>query len=137
MAGTKGMRHTKNRTNSLRRRIWRAMKIMDKGFTLYGLCSVVQGADYGNVRKFVAGLAAHGIVAKLPGYKGGRPVECQGYRLIKWNGPNYPTVCDICGQPMSVKVCDPSLKEKEKEKETETATAPAVEGAREINHDAV
>jgi hypothetical protein len=76
-------------------------------------------------------LTRHGIVAKVPGYIGGKVGEFQKFQLINGSNIVYPTTCEICGQPLSTKICDPSLKketnkekekikEKEKEKNRET-----------------
>jgi hypothetical protein len=117
MAGKKGMYHKKPDAKAVRRMIWRSMRVM-RTFTLAGLAVTVPGATYGNVRKFVHGMHRHGVVTKIGGYVSGRAGDQQQYHLVKNSGPVYPTVCEKCGQPLSAKICDPSLKEREKEKET-------------------
>jgi hypothetical protein len=118
MTGKKGMRHTINRRDTLRRDLWRSMRIM-RQFTINGLITATPGATYGNARKFLASLAAHGYVEKTGAYTTGRAGEQQQYRLKQNPGPNYPNTCATCGQPLT-KICAGSGKEKETKKEEET-----------------
>lgn len=119
MAGKKGMYRKKPDVKAIRRMIWRSMRVM-RTFTLSGLVVTVPGATYDNVLKFVSILRQHGILTKVGRYTGGRIGEQQQYHLVKNFGPIYPTTCEKCGQPLSAKVCDPSLKETKKEREKET-----------------
>ncbi len=116
MAGKRGMNRSA-KTDSLRQNLWRSMRIL-KTFTISGLVVTTPGVTYKNVAKYLLWLHRHGIVSKIGGYKSGRAGDQQQYVLVKNSGPVYPTICDKCGQPLSVKICDPSLK-KETKKETE------------------
>ncbi|MDW7643412.1 MAG: hypothetical protein SCI25_00045 [Desulfuromonadales bacterium] len=129
MSGIKGMHHKTTRTNTLRRKVWQSMRIMRR-FSIPDLCRTVPGAAYGNVRKFVSGLEKHGVIAKHGRYIGGRAGEYQIYRLVKDDGPEYPTVCPVCGQSMSVTRCDPSFlkKDQERKKETNKENSPPEPG---------
>jgi hypothetical protein len=69
-------------------------------FTAPDLCRS-SGATRYNTRKFLQRLVVHGYVAVLPGYVSGRAGSYQSYRLVKDCGPNYPTRCELCGNPLS------------------------------------
>lgn len=116
MAGKHGMKRTP-KADSLRQNLWRSMRIM-KTFTIPGLMTTVPGVTYKNTCKFLSRLHRHGVVTKIGGYVSGRAGDQQQYHLVKNSGPVYPAMCEKCGQPLSAKICDPSLKEREKEKET-------------------
>lgn len=105
MAGVKGMVSSAPRSNAIRRKIWQSMRIMRR-FTAADLCRTT-GAKRSNVRKFILLLEAHGYVAQVGVYTGGRPGSSRGLRLVKDVGPVYPVRCDVCGQPLS-KPCKPS-----------------------------
>jgi hypothetical protein len=138
MSGKTGMHHGKPRVNTTRRNLWRSMRIL-KRFTLPDLIRTVPGCSYGNARKFVAALAVHGYVAKNGAYYTGCPGVYQGYRLARNNGPDYPTICDSCGQALTVKTCKPAEKETEKEREKEREIEREIEAAvfpEEVAHDA-
>lgn len=109
----------------MRQRIWRAMRIMGK-FTVPSLMTAIEGATYGNVQSYVSRLFKAGYLRKFGTVRRGYSGEYQGYILVKDDGPTMPVL--LAGRHEN---------KKEKEKEKETATAPAVEGAEEINHDAV
>lgn len=117
MAGKRGMKTRAAVLDSIRSNVWRAMRI-HKTFTIPDLQRATPGATEANIQKFLLGLRRHGIITKIGAFRSGRPGEFQQYHLAKNSGPVYPTICDRCGQPLSAKICDPSLK-KEKEKETE------------------
>lgn len=121
MAGKKGMKTRHAKLDSIRSNLWRAMRIY-RMFTIPGLMMSTPGATEANVQKFLLSLGRHGFVTKVGKFRGGRVGEFQQYRLSKdresFHGHVYPTVCEVCKQPISAKICDPSLKEKDKEKET-------------------
>lgn len=119
MAGKKGMHH-KRPEQSLRRNIWRSIRIM-RAFTIPGLMRTVPGASEHNIRSFLIRLNRHGVIAKNTAIRGGRPGEFQQFRLVKDVGPEYPTVCPTCGRPLS-KQCEKPETETDTQTETETDT---------------
>jgi hypothetical protein len=123
MSGKKGMLRSTPK-NSLRRNIWRTIRIM-RAFTLPDIMRTVPQATEYNVRSFLIQLNRHGVIAKNSGYLSGRSGTYQQFRLVNDFGPEYPTICPLCGQPLS-KQCKKSETEKEtkteKEKEKETKT---------------
>jgi hypothetical protein len=116
MSGKKGMYHQNPDSKTVRKMVWKSMRIM-RNFTIPDLLRTAPGSTYGNVRKFLQGLTRHGIVTKIGTYTGGRIGDYQKFHLNKTRadvtGPKYPTVCELCGQPLTAKICDP---EKKKEK---------------------
>lgn len=93
------------------------MRIM-RAFTLPDLMRTVPAATEHNVRSFLIQLNRHGVIAKNNGYTSGRSGEYQQFRLVKDFGPEYPTICPVCGMSLS-KRC---------KKETETQTETQTEG---------
>ena len=122
MPGVKGMHHSTGRVNATRRKIWQSMRILRR-FSLPDVCRTVPAVNISNVRKFAGNLERHGYIEKTGNYTGGRPGEFQLYRLVQDIGPNYPTICNRCGQPLAARFCDP----KEKEKETKEQEQPGGE----------
>ncbi len=103
MAGKKGMKIRRARSNTARYRIWQSMRIMRR-FTMPDLCRASDARLF-NVRKFVDALVRHGYIAKNAGYVSGRAGVYQSYRIVRDTGPYYPTRCDRCGRPIGEK-CD-------------------------------
>jgi hypothetical protein len=85
------------RRNTVRLKVWRSMRSLGR-FTAPDLCRASgPGAKINNVRKFIRRLAVHGYVAKHGDYESGHAGVYQGWRLVRDTGPEYPTVCDRCG----------------------------------------
>jgi Fe2+ or Zn2+ uptake regulation protein len=125
MAGTKGMKHTKNRAGTLRARAWQSMRILRR-FSVADLCRTVAidplESDYQNLKKWVRMLFVHGVVSKE-----GRPLfrtagDFQSYRLRRDSGPDHPLVCERCGQSITAKFCENKETKKQTEEETKTDT---------------
>ncbi|PLX92151.1 MAG: hypothetical protein C0621_10385 [Desulfuromonas sp.] len=112
------MAHKRGRGGAVRRKMWQSMRIIRR-FTIPDIVRTAPGTTYGNARKFIANLVRHGYVVKNRGYSGGRLGEFQVFTLVKDVGPEYPTICARCGQPMNASVCSDKKKETETEKETE------------------
>jgi len=104
MPGIKGMAYARPRQGAVRRKIWQSMRILRR-FTIPDLCRTAS-ASHGNVKKFVRSLTVHGYVAKFGTYVSGRKGSYQQFRLVRDIGPDYPTVCDRCGNPLSA-ACKP------------------------------
>lgn len=104
----------------VRQRIWRAMRIYHKGFTVPMLMAAVEGATYGNVQSFVSRLYKAGYLRKLGTVKRGCPGEHQGYILVRDEGPVMPVLLQG--------------RHKEREREREEEEKSAVFGE-EITHD--
>jgi hypothetical protein len=119
MSGKKGMHRSTPKT-SLRKDVWRSMRIM-RAFTMPDLMRTVPLASEHNISRFLLLLNRHGIIAKNNGYISGRSGQYQQFRLVKDTGPTYPTVCPTCGQPLS-KQCKKPETDAQKEKQTETDT---------------
>jgi len=98
MPGIKGMMHTAPKSGSLRRNIWRSMRIL-RQFTIIDLAKT-SGARRENVRKFVKRLEVHGYIVQHGPYSGGRPGVFRRLRLVKDVGPQHPTRCDKCGRSL-------------------------------------
>lgn len=101
------------------RSAWRSMRIL-REWSIPGIVRTIPGATVAGITRYVKALERHAIVEKLPGYKKGRVGDHQRYRIYSKlsDQPLPPQVCHICGQLVTAKVCDPSLKETEKETET-------------------
>lgn len=130
MTGKPGMTHRRPRRTAVRRQIWQSIRILRR-FTLPDLMRTIpEGVSYGNIRKFVKSLETHGVVMKIGNYRGGRPGSFQQYRLVIDVGPEYPTTCKVCKQPIAEPVCqhEKSQEEKEKEKNIHKATRLAAGG---------
>jgi hypothetical protein len=124
MSGKKGMLRSTPK-HSLRRNIWRTIRIM-RAFTLPDIMRTVPQATEYNVRSFLIQLHRHHIIAKNGGYLSGRSGTFQQFRLLNDFGPTYPTICPLCGQSLS-KRCEKSVttavfEETETKKETEQET---------------
>lgn len=117
MSGKKGMHHSKPE-QSLRRNIWRSIRIM-RAFTIPALMRTVPGATEHNVRSFLIRLNRHGVIAKNGENHRGRTGDFQQFRLVINCGPEYPTVCPTCGKPLS-KLCEKLSTDTQTETETET-----------------
>jgi hypothetical protein len=114
------------------------MRIM-KTFTIRSVQVTVPGATYKNSSQFLLRLHRHGYITKIGGYKGGNAGDAQNYVLARGGSePVYPTICDLCGWPISTKICDRGeKKEREKEKENVGAVRePPAEAIDEVTHDA-
>ncbi|MFH1984150.1 MAG: hypothetical protein ABIL58_20105 [Pseudomonadota bacterium] len=98
MAGVRGMHSKKPRPGTGRCKMWQTMRIMRR-FAVPDLCRT-SGASPSNAAKFIARLAGHGYLAANGNYAGGRPGEYQAWRLVRDVGPDYPTVCSVCGRPI-------------------------------------
>lgn len=76
----------------IRQRIWRAMRIFHKGFTVAQLQAAVEGATYGNVQSFVSRLCRAGYLRRIGTVRRGYPGEGQGYILVRDTGPTMPVL---------------------------------------------
>lgn len=99
MSGKKGMVPTRPKAGCKRRNIWRSIRIL-RVFTVSDLCRTAS-VEYDNARKFVRNLNRHTYVAKHGEHTRGRGGSFQSYRLVRDIGPEYPTVCDLCGKPIT------------------------------------
>jgi hypothetical protein len=125
MPGKVGMKRTSG-SNVIRRHIWRSIRIMRR-FSQPDILRTVPGATPANVKKYLSWLVKHGYVTKDSSFTGGRAGDFQRYCLNRNPGPEHPTRCDLCGEPITSLKC---IKEKEKEREREK------EKETEVTHDA-
>lgn len=105
------------------------MRIMRR-FTIPDILRTAPGTTYKFVHQQLADLARHGIVARNTGYSGGRVGEFQVWRLVRELGPEYPLVCDLCGEAVSFKACNPKPKKTKREKQRQTHTDTVTEAPR-------
>jgi hypothetical protein len=75
-------------------------------FTLDDLIIPLDGVNSNNALKFVQNLCRHGIVRfdRWSGKEGQRG-SCKVYRLVNNTGPQQPTQCPTCKQPVTTKQC--------------------------------
>jgi hypothetical protein len=102
--------------NSMHQKAWRSMRIL-RQWSIPAVVSTIEGGTVCSVAKFVKALERHGMVEKLPGYKKGRAGDHQIYRIYQKlsDQPVYPQICDLCGQLISAKICEPEKKETERQ----------------------
>lgn len=110
------------------RNAWRSMRIL-REWSIPGIVRTIPGATVAGVSRYVKSLERHSIVEKLPGHKKGRAGDHQRYRIYSKlsDQPVPPQICHLCGQLVSAKVCDPSLKERQRETEAETKRTKGTE----------
>lgn len=126
MAGKKGMLHRKAKPDTLREKAWRSIRIL-RSFSIDTVLvsSVMEptDSDYENLTKWFRHLLKHGVIRKVGAAVFRRAGEHQVYALVR-DTPARPLYCDVCGQSLSSRICDPSLLKKEtkkkRKKETET-----------------
>lgn len=126
MPGKKGARPPLPKLNTVRRKLWQSMRILRR-FTVADLLRTLShledGVSHTNAGKFVQRLTAHGYLAKVGNFKGGRPGDFQQYQLVIDNGPEYPVTCQRCGQFVTEKTCVAAGEETKKETEKERNAA--------------
>lgn len=98
MPGYSGMVAAKPRRDTVRYKVWRSIRILRR-FTIPDLVRT-SGAKTSNTRRFVRGLVRHGYAVPVGTYVSGRTGSYQGYRLVRDTGPDHPTRCHHCGQPL-------------------------------------
>ncbi len=101
----KGMRRSEPDYSSGRARMWRIMR-RRLVFSVDDLVIPLDGVTTCNALKFIQNLVRHGIVRfdRWSGNSGQRG-SCKVFRLIYNPGPERPTICPTCKQPVIAKVC--------------------------------
>lgn len=121
MAGKRGMKR-KSDTSTVRRNIWRSIRIHKK-FNVPDIQRSVPNSTYNNVCKYISLLLKHGYISKVQGFRAGHIGQFQTYRLERNPGPEHPNRCDRCGEPLtSACLFEKQQKEKETKKETKEVT---------------
>ena len=97
--------------NAVRRKMWTAMRIM----RVFDIPSIIKTSStpenpvtYENAKKYVQFLVRHGFVRKrgsryAKGQSAVQPGQYQAFVLVKDTGPEPPTVCPRCGNPLHKK----------------------------------
>ncbi|OHD21248.1 MAG: hypothetical protein A2Y38_05485 [Spirochaetes bacterium GWB1_59_5] len=127
MAGKKGMIHRNAKSNTLRGKVWRSMRILKK-FTIRSVLATSgeesDEGDYQNIKKWFRQLLRHGYIKKIGGQVYRQVGQYQDYILVR-NPVSRPLVCDVCGQSLSVNICNPLFLEKETKKKKKTTKETA------------